>query len=88
MTFELVSLWACSFYYGHIANLRNRILYIDQLGMKHALVSDGLRKRSETTHFVFLFVLQHAVCKMPAKKVINFQAIQACFLLRKKTVIS
>ena len=41
MKFELVSLWACSFYYGHIANLRNRILNIDQLEMKHTLVSDG-----------------------------------------------
>ena len=28
---------ACSFYYGDIANLHNRILNIDQLEMKHVL---------------------------------------------------
>ena len=39
---ELVSLRACSFYYGDIANLRNRILNIDQLEMKHGLVYGGL----------------------------------------------
>ena len=37
---EFVSLQACWFYYGDIANLRNRILiYVDQLEIKHALVS-------------------------------------------------
>ena len=37
----MVPLRACSFYYGDIANLRSRILNIDQLEMKHALVSGG-----------------------------------------------
>ena len=32
---------ACSFYYRDIANLSNHILNLDQLGMKHALVSGG-----------------------------------------------
>ena len=41
MKSELVSLRSCSFYYGDIAKLRNRILNIDQLEMKHALVSGG-----------------------------------------------
>ena len=31
----------CSFYYGDIVDLRNHILNIDQLEMKHALVSGG-----------------------------------------------
>ena len=35
------SLRACLFYYGDIANLRNHILNIDQLEMKHVLVSGG-----------------------------------------------
>ena len=37
----MVSLRACSFYYGDIANFCNGILNIDQLEMKHALVSGG-----------------------------------------------
>ena len=41
MKFELVSLRACSFNYGDIANLRNHILNIDQLEMKCMLVSGG-----------------------------------------------
>ena len=39
--FKLVSLRACLFYYGDIANLRNHILNIDQLIMKNVLVSGG-----------------------------------------------
>ena len=37
---EFVSLRACSFYYECIANLRNHILNVDQLEMKHVLISD------------------------------------------------
>ena len=43
------SLRACLFYYRDIANLRNRILNIDQLEMKQALVSGGsIVKLAET----------------------------------------
>ena len=37
----MVSLRVCSLYYGDIINLHNRILNIDQLEMKQALVSGG-----------------------------------------------
>ena len=39
--YSSISLYGCSFYYGCIANLRNHILNIDHLEMKHAYFSGG-----------------------------------------------